>query len=463
MMPYELFKLHYKLLDMGWQLASATTFTKQKLFFPTLNIKEAGYVFVYLSYDNDSNNWVYFDDLKVSHTKSNVLQYNEYYPFGLQASTSWTRESNSNNFLYNAGNELNQNSGWYETFFRGYDPTLGRFHQIDPLAYASSSHTPYNYAYNDPVFYNDPNGDYPKSVYYDMKRGGKTGQGTHSIGDAMYGDQLPGESGGGYSSYHPSHMSGPGSGNHWGDGIQYSDWSPNYGSATYQAGLAAGFTDFGGRLFSIGEGGSRNELNDDGKVGAPEIYNRYCRCYVSAYEVISYNPTNQNDELRAWAQQAVDVYNLDRNSNVIGRGASANYSEQPVPWMNVAGAILNIYGGGTTIAVEGSKPRYVGPKEWAKQKASGVKFGKFLGYAGIALSVYDMYDKGVNTNNSLDAFFGTVSFAGPWGAAIGGVYFAGNLITLGVTGNTIGEHIDNNFHIISTGLPGAPFILIPKN
>ena len=37
---------------------------------------------------------------------------------------------------------------------------MGRFHQVDPLAFASSSHTPYNYAYNDPVFYNDPNGDY---------------------------------------------------------------------------------------------------------------------------------------------------------------------------------------------------------------------------------------------------------------------------------------------------------------
>jgi RHS repeat-associated protein len=110
--------------------------------------------------------------MKVTHTKSNVIQYNEYYPFGLQASTSWTRENNSNNFLYNAGNELNQTSGWYETFFRGYDPTLGRFNQVDPLAYASSSHTPYNYGFNNPVFYNDPNGDYPEEVYTDWKNSG---------------------------------------------------------------------------------------------------------------------------------------------------------------------------------------------------------------------------------------------------------------------------------------------------
>jgi len=77
--------------------------------------------------------------------------------------------------LYNGGSELNQNSGWYETFFRGYDPTLGRFNQVDPLAHASSSHTPYNFAFNDPVVYNDPNGDYPDEVYTDWRNSGGGG------------------------------------------------------------------------------------------------------------------------------------------------------------------------------------------------------------------------------------------------------------------------------------------------
>src|SRR5690606_27120592 len=145
---------------MGAQLAPATTMTKQKLSFATINVKEAGYVFVYLSYDNSSNNWVYFDDFKITHTPTNVIQYNEYYPFGLQTSNSWTREGNVNDYLYNAGSELNGNSGWYETFFRGYDPVLGRFMQVDPMSSALPSHSPYNFALNDPVYFNDPNGDY---------------------------------------------------------------------------------------------------------------------------------------------------------------------------------------------------------------------------------------------------------------------------------------------------------------
>jgi hypothetical protein len=76
---------------------------------------------------------------------------------------------------------------------------------------------------------------------------------------------------------------------------------------------------------------------------------------------------------------------------------------------------------------------------------------------------YDMYQNGVNTSNSLDAFFGGVSFAGPWGAAIGGTYFVGNLLTVGITGKTIGQHVDDNFYVVPVGLPNTPFILIPKN
>ncbi|WP_276374120.1 DUF6443 domain-containing protein [Chryseolinea sp. H1M3-3] len=205
---YILFDANYKVLDMGWKLCPATTFTKQKLVFNTLSIKEPGTIFIYLSYDNDSNNWVYFDDLKVTHTKSNVVQYNEYYPFGHQTSASWTRENSSNNFLYNGASEFNKNSAWYDTFFRNYDPLLGRFHQIDPLANAMSSITPYNYAANDPVFYNDPNGDYVEPTMAPVRHapdgvgaliaGGADG--FQNLVNSMYGGSpIPSNNGGGYS------------------------------------------------------------------------------------------------------------------------------------------------------------------------------------------------------------------------------------------------------------------------
>jgi hypothetical protein len=46
----------------------------------------------------------------------------------------------------------------YETDFRGYDPQLGRFSQIDPLAPIFDSWGPYQYAYDNPISFLDPSG-----------------------------------------------------------------------------------------------------------------------------------------------------------------------------------------------------------------------------------------------------------------------------------------------------------------
>ena len=103
---------------------------------------------------------VYFDDVVVTQTKNNLIQFNEYYPYGLQTANSWTRENTiGNQFLYNGGTELNATSAVYDLFFRNYDPALGRMNQVDPMASKYSSLTPYNFAFNDPVKLNDPLGD----------------------------------------------------------------------------------------------------------------------------------------------------------------------------------------------------------------------------------------------------------------------------------------------------------------
>lgn len=94
----------------------------------------------------------------VKYTPGNILQANEYYPFGLQTANSWTRANTSNNFLYDGGNELNNTTGLYDLAYRNYDAALGRFHQIDPLAYIEHNLSPYHYSRNNPVGYSDPSG-----------------------------------------------------------------------------------------------------------------------------------------------------------------------------------------------------------------------------------------------------------------------------------------------------------------
>lgn len=83
-----------------------------------------------------------------------------YYPFG-GVFNSW-HVSPENNYLFNAGSELNPVTETYETLFRGYDPWLGRFMQIDPLADFLPGINPYQFGFDNPILFNDPHGLAPK-------------------------------------------------------------------------------------------------------------------------------------------------------------------------------------------------------------------------------------------------------------------------------------------------------------
>lgn len=107
-----------------------------------------------------------------------VIEENHYYPFGLKHTgynsdqLMYVKEASvlrikpkpplfktSYNYKYN-GKELQDELGLnvYDYGARNYDPALGRWMNIDPLAENSRRWTPYNYAYNNPIYYIDPDG-----------------------------------------------------------------------------------------------------------------------------------------------------------------------------------------------------------------------------------------------------------------------------------------------------------------
>ncbi|MCO6164495.1 RHS repeat-associated core domain-containing protein, partial [Flavobacterium sp. NRK F7] len=102
-----------------------------------------------LSYkDADSNGTIDIDE---------IVEENEYYPFGLKHNTY--PSSNAYQYKYN-GKELQDELGlnFYDYGARNYDPALGRWMNIDPLAEQGRRWSPYNYAMDNPVFFIDPDG-----------------------------------------------------------------------------------------------------------------------------------------------------------------------------------------------------------------------------------------------------------------------------------------------------------------
>ncbi|HQQ98610.1 MAG TPA: RHS repeat-associated core domain-containing protein, partial [Cyclobacteriaceae bacterium] len=190
----------------------------------------------------------------------NVIQYNEYYPFGMQAAASWTRENvTGNNFLANGGTELNPTSTLYDLEFRNYDPVLGRMNQVDPMADKYSSVSAYNFSFNTPIMLNDPRGDDPLDRLY------------RALVQAIKATQTQG--GGGFApimdtgTYGGGHIT-PGSGGNWADGSRYDDWSLWGGSDKFRQGLAAGLTNLGGIFYAVGPKGKLERPQENGgKLG----------------------------------------------------------------------------------------------------------------------------------------------------------------------------------------------------
>ena len=116
-------------------------------------------VFEYSIKDHLGNNRIMFSDLNedgmltIGGEDSEILQEEHYYPFGMAMEGNWVPQVGvKNHYLFN-GKELNEDFGldWYSYGFRMYDPAIGRFPSIDPIADQYAFVSPYNYAENEPV------------------------------------------------------------------------------------------------------------------------------------------------------------------------------------------------------------------------------------------------------------------------------------------------------------------------
>ena|GEM_PF-739182 len=132
-------------------------------FFPT----SEGY------FDLVKNKYIYnytdhLGNVRLSYMKSGsgleIIEESNYYPFGLKHEGYNTSVGNAAyQYKYN-GKEL-QETGMYDYGARFYMPDLGRWGVVDPLAEKMTRYSPYNYAFNNPLRFIDPDGRQATDIF----------------------------------------------------------------------------------------------------------------------------------------------------------------------------------------------------------------------------------------------------------------------------------------------------------
>ena len=115
----------------------------------------------------DTETYFYLDAVSLVQGELEIVEESNYYPFGLKHKgynniVSASGNATAQKYKF-GGKEYQEELGleWYDVTARNYDPALGRWMNLDPLAEMMRRHSPYNFAFDNPIYFIDPDGMMP--------------------------------------------------------------------------------------------------------------------------------------------------------------------------------------------------------------------------------------------------------------------------------------------------------------
>ena len=204
---------------------------------------DAGYKYIYRISDHLGNTRVSFTKNETTN-EIDVLQTNDYYPFGLTFDKPVQQASSSNigeRFKYN-GKERDLELGWDDFGSRNYNPELGRWMNIDPKGELLEISSPYVYALNSPLVYIDEDGELPILI------NGKTWSDSERADESYWTAEI-------VNTIKNSGIANPGGDVHYVDGNRGHRWSSKMGghASQYDNAITPSRRAQGGRYAAEGD------------------------------------------------------------------------------------------------------------------------------------------------------------------------------------------------------------------